>query len=313
MAFQFGKQFKITIFGASHDVTVGIAMEGLPLGWEVPLHRMEEELRRRRPHTSKETSRQEPDQLLLLSGLQDGKTTPSPLVIALENNQVKKEEYQTIERAFRPGHGDYTAHVKYGKGAWKTGGGIASGRMTATLVVAGAMAMDLLEKKGIMISSTILFGKNHCGAQIEVRGKNIPAGLGRPFFDSLESQLSHLYFSVPSVKGVVFGNIMKTYEMTGIEALDPYVPRGEGVGTENNHDGGIQGGITNGEDVVVHIYLKPIATQSTPVPTLNRELEPVTLSVRGRHDSSIAERVRPVLESCMAIVVLDEMLQESLL
>lgn len=300
--FTYGRDFKITIFGASHEDYIGILIDGIKSGTHIDFEKIEKSLDRRRPSRSGETLRREEDDLVIVSGYENDHTTEAPLVILIKNSDVKKSDYKDIKDAFRPGHADYSKFIKYGGQAYETGGGVFSGRMTVALVVAGEIARQIHDFK---ISSEIIFAKANSGSQIKILAENIGPGLGQPFFDSVESVVSHILFSVPSVKGINFGNILETYKMSSVEALDEFYMEGEEVKTKHNHDGGVQGGITNGVPLLINVFLKPIPTVNIDVETLDKDFNKTTIKASGRHDKQIANRVGIVLESAVQIALLD--------
>lgn len=300
--FTYGRDFRITIFGASHEDYVGILIEGIKAGTHIDFEQIKTSLDRRRPSSIDETSRREKDDLVVLSGYENDHTTEAPLVILIKNSDVKKSDYSDIKDAFRPGHADYSKFIKYQGQAYETGGGIFSGRMTVALVVAGEIARQIHD---FDISSEVIFAKANTGSQIKIIANEINPGLGQPFFDSVESVVSHILFSIPSVKGVNFGNILETYKMSSVEALDEFYMEDQKVKTKYNHDGGVQGGITNGMLLVINVFLKPIPTVNIDVETLDKDFNKTTIKASGRHDKQIANRVGVVLESAVQIALLD--------
>lgn len=300
--FTYGRDFRITIFGASHEDYVGILIDGIKAGTHIDFDKIKVSLNRRRPSNIEETTRREEDKLVLVSGYENDHTTESPLVILIKNSDVKKSDYSEIKNAFRPGHADYSKFIKYDGQAYETGGGIFSGRMTVALVVAGEIARQIHD---FNISSEIIFAGGNTGSQIKIIANKINPGLGQPFFDSVESVVSHILFSIPSVKGINFGNILETYKMSSVEALDEFYMEGEKVKTKHNHDGGVQGGITNGMPLVINVFLKAIPTVGIDVETLDKDFNKRTIKASGRHDKQIANRVGVVLESAVQIALLD--------
>lgn len=300
--FTYGRDFRITIFGASHEDYVGILIEGIKAGTHIDFEQIKTSLDRRRPSSIDETSRREKDDLVVLSGYENDHTTEAPLVILIKNSDVKKSDYIDIKNAFRPGHADYSKFIKYDGQAYETGGGIFSGRMTVALVVAGEIARQIHD---FDISSEVIFAKANTGSQIKIIANEINPGLGQPFFDSVESVVSHILFSIPSVKGVNFGNILETYKMSSVEALDEFYMEDQKVKTKHNHDGGVQGGLTNGMPLVINVFLKPIPTVNIDVETLDKDFNKTTIKASGRHDKQIANRVGVVLESAVQIALLD--------
>lgn len=306
MGFRIGHKLVFTVFGAAHDVCVGGMLEGIPVGKKVDLLRVEAALAERRPRGKEESPRVEEDRFLLLSGLQEGHTTPSPLVFALANDDIDPSAYDP--EIFRPGHADLSAFLAHGRGRWKTGGGIASGRMTAPIVAAGAVVLPWLEEKGIRIGTEVCFGEPMCGTEVRVVLSGMAPGIGRPFFDSLEGVLAHAFFAVPGVKAIAFGQGASLSRMTACEAADPYRMDNERIRTDRNVDGGIQGGMTTGENVVFTVWTKPIPSQAASVETVDIQGRPRVWRKTGRHDRSIARRLEPIYRSLAALVLADEWL-----
>ncbi|WP_099950436.1 chorismate synthase [Ezakiella peruensis] len=300
--FTYGRDFRITIFGASHEDYVGILIDGIKAGTHIDFDQIKTSLGRRRPASDEETSRREGDELVLVSGYENDHTTEAPLAILIKNSDVKKTDYSDIKDAFRPGHADYSKFIKYQGQAYETGGGIFSGRMTVALVVAGEIARQIHD---FDISSKIIFAEGNTGSHIKILAEKIDPGLGQPFFDSVESVVSHILFSVPSVKGINFGNILDTYKMSSVEVLDEFYMEDQKVKTKFNHDGGIQGGITNGMPLIINVFLKPIPTVNIDVETLDKDFNQTIIKASGRHDKQIANRVGVVLESAVQIALLD--------
>lgn len=300
--FSFGKDFKISIFGASHDNALGIMIEGVKAGTKIDFNNIKSALKRRRPKSDVETSRIEDDEFALISGIEDEHTTEAPILIAIKNENIKKSDYDELKDKFRPGHADYSKFIKYNDNAFSSGGGIFSGRMTAPIVIAGEIARQI---KDFKIKSEIIFAEKNTGSHIKIITENIKPGIGEPFFDSAESYISHLMFSIPSVKGITFGDILENYKKTSIDVVDEYFIEENKVKTRHNYDGGVQGGITNGMPIVVNVFLKPIPTVSNEVNTVNKDMKTDTLKLSGRHDKQIADRVCVVLESVVQIALLD--------
>lgn len=321
---QFGKLFRISIFGESHGPRVGITLDGVPSGLPLQVDDFLPDLERRKGGMQKGTTpRQEDDLPIFLSGLFEGKTTGAPLTIIFENNQTRSGDYQR-QRAFpRPGHADWTAHTKYGGFEDYRGGGHFSGRLTVCLVAAGVIAKKLLAPASVQATILEIGGepdpergieraiaaKDSVGGVVECRIEGLPAGLGEPFWDSVESLISHAVFAIPAVRGIEFGTGFAAARMFGSQHNDAIINM-QGT-TATNHSGGITGGITSGNPVVFRIAIKPTASTPREQQTLNWETEQVeTLSVKGRHDLCIALRVPPVLEAVTALVMADLMMQE---
>jgi chorismate synthase len=320
----FGNLFSVSIFGESHGEGLGMVIDGCPAGMPLSIEDFIEDTTRRKGGTQKGvTPRQEEDLPLFKSGLFNGKTTGAPLMLLFENKNTRSGDYEK-QRAFpRPGHADLVAHHKYGGFEDFRGGGHFSGRLTLCLVAAGVVAKKILN--GIQVNAKVISiggdadlerglqraidQKDSVGGVVECRVTGLPLGLGEPFFDSVESLLSHAVFAIPAVRGIEFGTGFKAAEMYGVEHNDP-IQDIQGT-TTTNHAGGIVGGITNGNELVFRIAIKP--TSSTPKDqfTYNWETDQMdTFAVRGRHDLCIALRVPPVLEASAAIVLADLMLRE---
>ena len=320
----FGNLFSVSIFGESHGEGLGMVIDGCPAGMPLSTEDFIEDTTRRKGGTQKGvTPRQEEDLPLFKSGLFNGKTTGAPLMLLFENKNTRSGDYEK-QRAFpRPGHADLVAHHKYGGFEDFRGGGHFSGRLTLCLVAAGVVAKKMLN--GIQVNAKVISiggdadlesglqkaidQKDSVGGIVECRVTGLPLGLGEPFFDSVESLLAHAVFAIPAVRGIEFGTGFRAAEMYGVEHNDP-IQDIQGT-TSTNHAGGIVGGITNGNELVFRIAIKP--TSSTPKDqfTYNWETDQMdTFAVRGRHDLCIALRVPPVLEASAAIVLADLMLRE---
>ena len=349
----FGNSVTVTLFGESHGPEIGAVLDGLPSGIPVNETFIAERLRLRRPAGAISTGRQEADPFRIVSGMFQGKTTGTPLAILIPNGDVRSRDY-TFGPA-RPGHADYTAHIRYGGYEDYRGGGHFSGRITAALTAAGAILLDALKQKGIQIGTHVArcagiddaaFSGNPAtdleklnasafavldeqrgeamreaitraaeegdsvGGVLETLVLGMPAGVGEPWFDSMESELAHALFSVPAVKGVEFGSGFAMADMRGSEANDPLILQDGKVKTATNHNGGINGGITNGMPLIFRCAVKPTPSirkeQRTVDMGENKETE---ISVAGRHDPAIVHRARAVADSVTAIVIADMLAQ----
>ncbi len=320
----FGRIFRVNIFGESHGESVGVNIDGCPAGLSLTVEDFLEDIERRKGGKQKGTTpRQEEDLPIFKSGIFNGRTTGAPITIIFENNNTRSGDYDKLRAVPRPGHADFTAHQKYGGFEDYRGGGHFSGRLTLPLVAAGVIAKKLL--RGITISSYLtevggekdieagiqkaIAAKDSVGGIVECHVNGLPHGLGEPFFDSVESLLAHAAFAIPAVRGVEFGTGFKAANMFGIEHNDA-IESMDGR-TRTNHAGGVVGGISNGNDLVYRLAIKP--TSSTPKEqlTLNWETgEMESFSVKGRHDLCIALRVPPVMEAITAFVLADLMLLE---
>ncbi len=320
----FGKNFRVQILGQSHGEYVGIVIDGCPPGINILPEDFKEDIERRKPGAKGTTPRKEDDIPEIISGVFNGKSAGSPMTILFKNSNTRSGDYEKQRAVPRPGHADFVAHKKFNGFEDFRGGGHFSGRLTVALVAAGVVAKKVIETfssdKKITIHSTILEiggekdlkkglqkaidAKDTIGGIVECRVSNLPIGLGEPFFDSAESLLSHAVFSIPAVKGIEFGAGFAAAKMFGIEHNDAIINT-DGT-TATNNAGGIVGGITNGNELVFRIAVKPTSSTPKEQQTLNIEsgnLEP--FSVKGRHDLCIALRVPVVLEAVTAMVLAD--------
>ena len=324
----FGTLFKVNIFGESHGPSVGITIDGCPAGVTILATDFVTDIERRKGGTQPGTTpRKEDDIPIFLSGVFNDKTTGAPLTIIFENNNTRSTDYVKQRDVPRPGHADLTASQKFGGYEDFRGGGHFSGRLTVCLVAAGVIAKRIISTSISQVSvvATLLEvgGESDIEKGIEkalqlgdsVGGivqcivKNIPVGLGEPFFDSVESLLSHAVFAIPAVKGIEFGAGFAAAKMLGSQHNDA-IQNKEGL-THTNNAGGIAGGITNGNDIVFKIAVKPTSSTPKPQQTFNKATEEVEIfSVKGRHDLCIALRVPVVLEAVTAITLVDLLLRE---
>jgi len=322
----FGRIFKVNIFGESHGESAGVNIDGIPAGLPLTVDDFLDDIERRKGGTQKGTTpRQESDLPIFKSGVFNNHTTGAPLTILFENNNTRSGDYQKQRAVPRPGHADFVASKKFGGFEDYRGGGHFSGRLTVCLVAVGVIAKKLLAYTGINVAATILEiggeadlekglqkaidAKDTIGGIVECRVNGLPLGLGEPFFDSAESLLAHAAFAIPAVRGVEFGTGFAAAKMFGTQHNDAIADiRGK---TVTNHAGGVVGGITNGNELVYRLAIKP--TSSTPKDqfTLNWETgEMETFSVKGRHDLCIALRVPVVMEAVTAMVLVDLMMLE---
>ena len=320
----FGRIFRVHIFGESHGESVGIIIDGCPAGLVLSLEDFLPDLERRKGGTQKGTTpRQEEDLPIFKSGIFNGKTTGAPITILFENKNIRSGDYEKLRDIPRPGHADFVARKKAGGYEDYRGSGHFSGRLTVALVAAGVVAKKLLNQ--VKISSSLLEiggepdlekglqkaidAKDSIGGIIECRANGLPIGLGEPFFDSVESMLSHIVFAIPAVRAIEFGTGFDAAKMFGSEHNDAI----EDISgkTKTNHAGGVVGGLTNGNELVFRIAIKPTSSTPKEQNTLNWESGKVeTVSVKGRHDLCIALRVPVILESVTAIVLADLMMAE---
>ena len=328
----FGRLFRVTIFGESHGESVGVIIDGCPAGLPLTTQDFLTDIERRKGGSQKGTTpRKEDDLPIFKSGLFNGITTGAPLTILFENNNTRSGDYEKQRSVPRPGHADFVAHQKFGGFEDFRGGGHFSGRLTVALVAAGVIAKKLVKRANILhaseleIQSSILEiggecdlekglqkamdAKDSIGGIVECRVMGLSAGLGEPFFDSVESLLGHIVFAIPAVRGIEFGTGFAAAKMFGIEHNDP-IENKDGR-TRTNHAGGVVGGITNGNELVFRIAVKPTSSTPKTQQTLNWESGEIeSFSVKGRHDLCIALRVPVVLEAVTAIVLADLLLLE---
>lgn len=348
----FGKNFTLTTFGESHGAAIGGVVDGMPAGIDIDLDFIQSELNRRRPGQSKiTTSRQEADQVELLSGVFEGKSTGCPIGFIVRNENQHSQDYENMRTLFRPSHADYTYYKKYGIRDHR-GGGRSSARITISRVVAGALAKLALRKLGITIQAytsqvgDIALDRDYrkydlsqtetnavrCpdlekAAQMEqlitqvkadgdtIGGiitcviKGCPAGLGEPEFGKLHAELGCAMLGINAVKGFEYGDGFEFATKRGSQVNDRFVSNGDGtITTTTNHSGGIQGGISNGEDIYFRVAFKPVATLLQPQQTVDLEGNETTLTARGRHDPCVLPRAVPVVEAMAAITILDHYL-----
>ena len=320
---KFGKIFSVSIFGESHGNGVGIVIDGCPAGLPIQFNDFIEDFNRRRSGAKGTTPRKEADIPKMVSGIFNNYTTGAPITLLFENTNTRSRDYSKLRETPRPGHADWVAMQKFGGFEDYRGGGHFSGRLTLGLVAAGVIAKKLIHP--IVISATILEvggsndidstidkameAKDSIGGIIECRATNMPVGLGEPFFDSVEALISHMVFSIPAIKGIEFGSGFAAAKMHGSEHNDSIIS-GDGK-TETNNAGGINGGISNGNDLVFRVPVKPTSSTHQKQRTLNIKTGQMEdLEVEGRHDTCIALRVPVVLEAATAIVLADLMMQE---
>lgn len=320
----FGRIFRVTIFGESHGPSVGISVDGCPAGLPLSEDDFTTDIERRKGGTQKGTTpRKEDDKPIFITGVFNGKTTGAPLTILFENKNTRSGDYEKQRAIPRPGHADFVAHQKFAGHEDFRGGGHFSGRLTVCLVGAGVIAKKLLQNISVQANILEIGGekdiesglqkaidqKDSVGGIVECRVAGLPAGLGESFFDSIESVLSHAVFSIPAVRGVEFGTGFAAAKMFGAEHNDAIL---DSAGrTDTNHAGGVVGGITNGNELVFRIAIKPTSSTPKEQQTWNWETKQLdNFSVKGRHDLCIALRVPPVLEAVTAAVLADFLLLE---
>ena len=321
---QFGINYRISIYGESHGSWVGVIIDGIPAGIELTPEDFKNDLERRKTGKQGTSSRVEDDIPHLISGVYMDKTTGAPLHIMFENKNVKSNDYTNLKSTPRPGHADFTASKKYNGFNDPRGGGHFSGRLTLCLVAAGVIAKKIIPKINIdariielggstnfdKVIQEAVIKKDSIGGIIECTANNIPIGWGEPFFNSIESMISHLVFSIPAIKGIEFGSGFGASKMLGSQHNDVLIDL-EGH-TKTNHSGGINGGISNGNPLIFRVAVKPTSSISSAQNTLDTlKNEMVDLEIIGRHDVCIALRVPVILESVTAIALADLYLQST--
>ena len=350
----FGHLFRITTWGESHGVAIGVVVDGCPPRISLDASDIQVDLDRRRPGQSEiSTQRKESDVAEILSGVFEGQTLGSPIHIVVRNEDARPKDYEHMRTAFRPSHADYTYQAKYGIRNWM-GGGRASARETIGRVAAGAIAKKVLAlEHGVEIvgyvkqvwqlvaqvdpdtvSATDVESNiarcpdqdmaiqmierikdarkdgDSLGGIVEAVARGVPAGLGEPVFDKLEADLARAMLSLPSCKGFEVGSGFGGVTMTGSEHNDPFYNDGGRIRTRTNRSGGVQGGISNGENIVVRAAFKPTATIVKPQETVDIDGNSIVLEGRGRHDPCVLPRAVPIVEAMMALVLVDHTLRQ---
>lgn len=320
----FGRIFRISIFGESHGECVGITIDGCPAGLALSPEDLLPDLERRKGGKQKGTTpRQEEDFPIFKSGIFNGKTTGFPITVLFENKNTRSDDYAKQRSIPRPGHADWVAHQKFGGNEDYRGGGHFSARLTTGIVAAGAMAKKLMTGISIHARVTEIGGekdlenglqkaidaKDSVGGIVECKVNGLPVGLGEPYFDSLESSLAHMIFAIPAVRGIEFGTGFAAAKMFGSEHNDA-IENTDGR-TRTNHAGGIVGGISNGNELVFRLAVKPTSSTPKEQNSLNWETgKTEDFSIKGRHDLCVALRAPVIVEAVTAIVVADFLLLE---
>jgi chorismate synthase len=321
----FGRNFKITTFGESHGKALGVVIDGCPARLELSETDVQPLLDRRRPGKSTlESPRQEPDKVQILSGTFNKKTTGAPIAMIVKNDDIRSEDYEALRDVFRPGHADVTYYEKYGIRDHR-GGGRSSGRETLARVAAGAVAIKCLAQHGIAVSGKIVevHGKTRLqeiedeiraaqaagdsvGGIVELAATGCPAGLGDPVFGKLDAQIACAMMGIGAVKGVEIGDGFAAARRTGSENNDSMTA----TGFTSNHAGGILGGISTGQEIVVRIAVKPTPSISKVQQTRDVGGNEVKIAITGRHDPCIVPRILPVAEAMLALVIFDCLLEQ---
>ncbi len=321
----FGRIFRISIFGESHGSAIGILVDGCPPGIEIHIEDFSADIERRKPSKIGTTSRIEDDIPIIKSGIYNNFTTGAPILIEFENKNIKSQDYENLKSHFRPGHSDFTSYSKYRGYNDPRGSGHFSGRLTLALIAAGVIAKKVISPININANVHSVGGQTNYQQLVEEISKNgdsiggivqciisnIPVGIGEPFFDSIESIISHLIFSIPAVKAIEFGAGFHSAKMTGSQFNDLIISKlGQ---TKSNNSGGINGGISNGNQIDFRIAVKPASSISITQSTYNTESNKIEeLKIVGRHDSAIILRVPPIVEAVSAIAIADLMLINNL-
>ena len=340
----FGQVFKVTTFGESHGPAIGVIVDGVVPNLPLSESDIQFELNRRRPGQSKATSqRQESDQVEILSGVFQGKTTGTALAMMIHNKDHRSTDYSNIKDIFRPGHADYTYFMKYGNRDYR-GGGRSSGRETVSRVAAGAIAKKILREHGInIVAYTLAVGdiraktkdfsviernmvrapdlkaadlmiekieeaQKNCdsiGGIIEAVVHGCPAGLGDPVFDKLNARLSYALMSIGGLRGIEFGSGFKASEMLGSQHNDCFFMDGEKIRPRTNNAGGILGGISSGEDIILRLGVKPTSSIAQSQQTVSTEMKGTVIEIKGRHDPCLCPRIVPVVEAMIALTLVD--------
>ena len=345
----FGKNLKLSIFGESHGAGIGMVLDGFPAGLLLDEEAILLELERRKPGKDPwSTARKEDDAPQILGGIYNGRTTGAPIAVFFSNKDTRSQDYEQLNNAYRPSHADFTGMIRFDGFNDLRGGGHFSGRLTAGMVYAGALAKQLLSLSGIRIighvsqvgtvkdlelSSAMVetlklstdfpmfsvqaaelakdeieaarLAQDSIGAELTVAAINMPTGIGNPIFESIESHVAGVLFSVPGVKGVSFGSGFGLVNMRGSVANDCFYEANGQVKTKTNHSGGINGGISNGMPIVVHVAMRPTPSIGTTQTTLGRDGSLEELQLKGRHDPCIGPRALPVIEALLAVALLD--------
>lgn len=343
----FGQLFRVTTFGESHGPAIGVVIDGVPPGIKLSESDIQFDLDRRKPGQSKiTTQRQEDDRAEILSGVFEGKTTGTALAILIRNKDHRSKDYSEIKEKFRPGHADFTFQEKYGFRDYR-GGGRSSGRETACRVAAGAVAKKILSNQNINIIAYTLavadivakkkdYGfieknivrtcdpdivdemvacidaarkeLNSVGGIVEAVVHGCPPGLGDPVFDKLNAKLAYGLMSIGTLRGIEFGLGFQATKMKGDEHNDRFYMDGERVRSTTNHAGGMLGGISTGEDLILRVGVKPVSSLAREQQTVTKDGEETTIETKGRHDPCICPRVVPVVEAMIALVIVDTIL-----
>ena len=314
MSSTFGNVLHLSIFGQSHSPAIGCSLDGIPAGIAVDQEQLQAFLDRRAPGRDETaTKRREADAAHIIAGVVDGHTTGAPIAAIIENTNTRSKDYSELRRKPRPGHADYPARVKYRNMHDVAGGGHFSGRLTAPLCIAGGIALQALEARGIKVMAHVAqIGGISDLPMDDIYG--LPAGIGDPMFDGIENRIAHIAFGIPAVKGVEFGMGFAVAAMRGSENNDPYRIDAENgkIEVESNNAGGILGGISAGAPVMWRMAVKPTPSIGREQQTVDMDaMENDELSVHGRHDPCIVPRAVPVAEAAAALAIWDALLEDA--
>jgi chorismate synthase len=330
MSSSYGGNYRVSIFGESHSAAIGVAIEGLPAGWAIDVDVLQTFMERRAPgRDAFSTARREADVPEFLCGVKNGVATGTPISAIIRNSDTRSQDYANLANVPRPGHADFPAEAKFRGHQDRAGGGHFSGRLTAPLCIAGAIAIQQLAKMGISVSAkAVRIGGetdpakmeaaiaaaredgDSVGGIIEAEVRGLPAGIGNPMFGGLENRISRAVFGIPAVKGIEFGDGFAAAELRGSENNDPYRAENGKAVPATNRAGGILGGISTGAPVVFRVAFKPtpsIAKEQDSVDLATGE--PAKLAVKGRHDPCVVLRAVPCVEAAAAIAVYDALLE----
>ena len=312
-----GHIFRLTTFGESHGTAIGGVIDGCPSQLRIDFDFIEKELlRRKTAQTETASQRKESDHIEWLSGLLDGVTLGTPIAFMVRNEDCKTSDYEALKDVYRPSHADFTYEQKYGLRDWR-GGGRTSARTTLPIVVAGAIAKQILKVKDIEVFAEVDYMGDAQQAQkegdtvggiVKCRITGTPTGLGEPVFGKFSAELAHAMFSLPAVKGFEIGDGFEMAKMKGSEANDHFINKDGKTTTLTNHSGGIQGGISNGNDIVLRLAFKPIPSIAKPQQTINKAGESCEIAIEGRHDVCALPRAVVLVEALAALVTLDGMM-----
>ena len=348
----FGQVFKITTFGESHGPAIGVIVDGVPPKIPLTEKDIQFDLDRRRPGQSKATTqRKESDTVQILSGVFEGKTTGTALAMMIHNQDSRSQDYEDLKDVFRPGHADFTYFMKYGHRDHR-GGGRSSARETACRVAAGAIAKKILRERGINVvaytlavagiyakvrdytviernmvrapdleAAELMLAKieearkkcDSVGGVIEAVVHGCPAGLGDPVFDKLNARLAQALLSIGAVRGIEFGVGFKAAEMLGSQHNDKFFMDGSKIRPRSNNAGGILGGISTGENIVLRLAVKPTSSIAQSQQTVTTKMKNTTVEIKGRHDPCICPRVVPVVEAMVALTLVDALMLQKLI